>query len=121
VLACVEEGLRHGGLGAIVGEVARLDMTASRRLQLCAEETGTIGIALRRWRQQTEPVTENPSALSLSGGVAGSPRRRGCAGDLGAGQGEGFPHKSSFHIGVLPIVSYSHGTRLQIGAQNDRL
>jgi protein ImuA len=54
VLACVEEGLRHGGLGAVVGEVARLDMTASRRLQLCAEETGTIGIALRRWRRQTE-------------------------------------------------------------------
>lgn len=54
VLACVEEGLRHGGLGAVIGEVARLDMTASRRLQLCAEETGTIGIALRRWRRQTE-------------------------------------------------------------------
>lgn len=54
VLACVEEGLRHGGLGAVVGEVARLDMTASRRLQLCAEVSGTIGIALRRWRRQTE-------------------------------------------------------------------
>lgn len=54
VLACVEEGLRHGGLGAVVGEVARLDMTASRRLQLCAEQSGTIGLALRRWRRQTD-------------------------------------------------------------------
>lgn len=54
VLACIEEGLRHGGLGAVVGEIARLDMTASRRLQLCAEGSGTIGIALRRWRRQTE-------------------------------------------------------------------
>lgn len=54
VLACVEEGLRHGGLGAVVGEVGRLDMTASRRLQLCAEGSGTIGIAIRRWRRQTE-------------------------------------------------------------------
>ena len=54
VLACIEEGLRRGGLGAVVGEVARLDMTASRRLQLCAEGSGTIGIALRRWRRQTE-------------------------------------------------------------------
>ncbi len=54
VLACIEEGLRHGGLGAVVGEVARLDMTASRRLQLCAEGSGTIGIALRRWRRQTD-------------------------------------------------------------------
>ena len=30
VLACFEEGLRHGGLGAVVAEVARLPMTASR-------------------------------------------------------------------------------------------
>src|SRR6202012_5008034 len=29
-------------------------MTASRRLQLAAEASGTIGIALRRWRRQTE-------------------------------------------------------------------
>ena len=54
VLACFEEGLRHGGLGAVVAEVARLPMTASRRLQLAAEGSGAIGIALRRWRRQTE-------------------------------------------------------------------
>ena len=54
LLGCFEEGLRHGGLGAVVGEVARLSMTASRRLQLAAEGTGTIGIAVRRWRRQAE-------------------------------------------------------------------
>ena len=54
VLACFEEGLRHGGLGAVVAEVAHLPMTASRRLQLAAEGSDTIGIALRRWRRQTE-------------------------------------------------------------------
>jgi protein ImuA len=54
VLACAEEGLRHGGLGVVVAEVARLSMTASRRLQLAAEGKATIGIALRRWRRQTE-------------------------------------------------------------------
>lgn len=54
VLACMEEGLRHGGLGAVVAEVARLTMTTSRRLQLCSEETGSIGIALRRWRRHTD-------------------------------------------------------------------
>jgi protein ImuA len=37
VLACFEEGLRHGGLGAAVAELARLPMTASRRLQLAAD------------------------------------------------------------------------------------
>lgn len=54
VLACVEEGLRHGGLGCVVAEVAHLSMTASRRLQLAAEGSGTMGIALRRWRRQAE-------------------------------------------------------------------
>lgn len=54
LLACFEEGLRHGGLGAVVGEVSRLTMTASRRLQLAAEGSGTLGLALRRWRRQAD-------------------------------------------------------------------
>ncbi|BAK86126.1 hypothetical protein GLX_29720 (plasmid) [Komagataeibacter medellinensis NBRC 3288] len=48
VLACFEEALRHQGLGAVVAEVARLSMTASRRLQLAAETSGALGIAIRR-------------------------------------------------------------------------
>ncbi|OUJ14728.1 ImuA family protein [Acetobacter sp. DsW_063] len=48
-LACFEEGLRHGGLSAVVAEVGRLTMTASRRLQLAAESGGALGIAIRRW------------------------------------------------------------------------
>jgi len=54
VLACMEEGLRHGGLGAVVADVARLPMSASRRLHLAAKQGGAIGIALRRWRRQAE-------------------------------------------------------------------
>lgn len=54
VLASMEEGLSYGGLGAVVGELVRLPMTASRRLQLAAEKTGTIGLIVRRWRRQTE-------------------------------------------------------------------
>lgn len=54
VLACMEEGLRHGGLGAAIAEIARLSMSASRRLQLAAEGAATIGIALRRWRRSAE-------------------------------------------------------------------
>ena len=54
VLACFEEGLRHGGLAGVVGEVAKLPMTASRRLQLAAETSGTLAIAIRRWRRATE-------------------------------------------------------------------
>lgn len=54
VLACMEEGLRHGGLGAVVADVARLPMVASRRLHLAAKASGTTGIALRRWRRQAD-------------------------------------------------------------------
>ncbi|MBX9843740.1 MAG: damage-inducible protein, partial [Xanthobacteraceae bacterium] len=54
LLARFEEGLRHPGLGAVVAEVSRLSMTASRRLQLAAEASGTPGLAIRRWRRQTE-------------------------------------------------------------------
>jgi hypothetical protein len=49
VLICFEEGLRHGGLGTVVAELARLSTSVSRRLQLAAESSGTIGIAIRRW------------------------------------------------------------------------
>lgn len=54
VLACFEEGLRHGGLGAVVAEIAHLSMTVSRRLQLAAESAGTVGLAIRRWRCRSE-------------------------------------------------------------------
>ncbi|MDP9839873.1 protein ImuA [Neorhizobium huautlense] len=54
VLANMEEGLSYGGLGAVVGELVRLPMVGSRRLQLAAERTGTMALAVRRWRRQTE-------------------------------------------------------------------
>ena len=41
VLAVMEDGLRHGGLAAVVGEVKRADMVATRRLQLAALTGGT--------------------------------------------------------------------------------
>ncbi|GAA4159205.1 damage-inducible mutagenesis protein [Shinella sp. AETb1-6] len=53
-LSAMEEGLSFGGLAVVVGELVRLPMTASRRLQLAAEKTGALGIVLRRWRRQNE-------------------------------------------------------------------
>lgn len=63
VLIAMEEGLRHGGLGGVVGEVERLSMLASRRLQLAAEASGIPAFALRRFarsgakRETTAAVT----------------------------------------------------------------
>jgi protein ImuA len=66
LLACFEEGLRHVGLGAVVAEVARLSMTASRRLQLASEGSGAMGIAIRRWRRQTEAADFGQPTASVT-------------------------------------------------------
>jgi protein ImuA len=49
VIPAVEEGLCCKGLGAVVGEVTRLSLNASCRLQLCAEETSATALVIRRW------------------------------------------------------------------------
>ena len=66
ILICFEEGLRHGGLGAVVAEVARLSLTASRRLQLAAESSGTIGLAIRRWRRPAEAADFGQPTASVT-------------------------------------------------------
>jgi protein ImuA len=63
VLLAMEEGLRHPGLVAVVGEVGgKLSLTASRRLQLAAEASGVMGFALRRSRRHDDPVLAEPTA-----------------------------------------------------------
>ncbi|MGN6210016.1 ImuA family protein [Asticcacaulis sp.] len=56
VLACCEEALRHKGIGAVVGEVSRLSLTTSRRLQLAAEETHALCLIVRRWGREKDAV-----------------------------------------------------------------
>ena len=47
-LSVMENALRTKGVGAVVGEVAALDLTASKRLQLACEQWGATGFVLRR-------------------------------------------------------------------------
>jgi protein ImuA len=61
VLAVMEEGLRHGGLAAVVGEVGRAGMASTRRLQLAAEQGGTLALLLRRTRKSGEDPLALPS------------------------------------------------------------
>lgn len=61
LLAVMEEGLRYGGLAAVVGEVARADMANLRRLQLGAEDSGTAAMLLRRWRRRGADPLAAPS------------------------------------------------------------
>jgi hypothetical protein len=64
ILWAIEEGLRRPGLAAVVGEIGRLPMVASRRLQLVAERSGVTALLLRRWRNGEEAARERerPSA-----------------------------------------------------------
>ncbi len=54
ILGCAEEALRHGGLTAVVAELSGLSRVSSHRLQMAAETTGTMGLALRRWRRHVD-------------------------------------------------------------------
>lgn len=61
----MDEGLRCKGLAGVVGEVRKLSRTASRRLQLCAGETGVTALLIRRWRNLNEKsFSEEPSAAA---------------------------------------------------------
>jgi protein ImuA len=84
VLLAMEEGLRHGGLAGVVGEVRRLPLAASRRLKLAAESSGVTAFCLRRWVRGSAiaestasetrwAVTSRPTAPL---GVPGLPRAR---------------------------------------------
>ncbi|MBZ8135469.1 ImuA family protein [Afifella sp. IM 167] len=93
VPVAMEEGLKHAGLAAVVGETGRLGLTASRRLQLAAEASGVTALALsrpfRRGAEGGEPnaamtrwrITPLPSsAPALSLPVLSLPAVSGLAG-----------------------------------------
>lgn len=59
ILQTLEEGLRHGSLAGVIGEVKKLSLTASRRLQLAAEKTRTLVFVLRRWSKPDVSTSSN--------------------------------------------------------------
>ena len=63
VLLVMEEALRHAGLAAVVGELSKLPMVASRRLALAAEKSGVMAIALRR-KREGKPADDGLSAAA---------------------------------------------------------
>jgi hypothetical protein len=84
VLPAMEEGLRHGGLAGVVGELVRLPLLPSRRLQLAAEASGVIAFALRRSGSQQDQANASSRAgvyrphrpgrwlISIWGGLVGN-------------------------------------------------
>jgi protein ImuA len=73
LLQLMEEGLRHRGLGAVIGEAARVPMAATRRLQLAAEGGRTIALLLRRHGRDGADPLAPPSAAVTRWQVASAP------------------------------------------------
>ena len=72
----MEEALRCKGIAAVAGECALADLTATRRLQLAAEDSGVTGLLLRPFCRQpgsSSCVTrwQVKPAPSLPGGLPG--------------------------------------------------
>lgn len=64
LLAVLEDAVRDGSPALVVGEVRRADMTATRRLQLAAGETGVPVLLFRRWRKLGVDPFGQPSAAA---------------------------------------------------------
>lgn len=74
VLAAMEDGLRARSLAGVVGETSRrVTLTASRRLQLAAEASGTPAFLLRRSRRFDDPRLLEPNAATTRWRVAPLP------------------------------------------------
>ncbi|HEX8383147.1 MAG TPA: protein ImuA [Sphingomonas sp.] len=73
LLAVMEEGLRHRGLGAVIGECKRAGLAATRRLQLAAEGGRTIALLLKRHAQGGADPLGQPSAALTRWRIASAP------------------------------------------------
>ena len=61
ILPAMEEGLRMRGLAGVVGELNRISLTPSRRLQLAAETSGVPALIIRR---SSEHLSESNAAMT---------------------------------------------------------
>ncbi len=73
LLALMEEGLRHRGLGAVIGEVRRASMANTRRLQLAAEGGRTIGLLMKRHAHEGGNPLAVPSAAVTRWRISAAP------------------------------------------------
>lgn len=73
LLAVMEDGLRHRGLAAVIGEAKRVAMASTRRLQLAAEGGSTVALLLKRPARDGDDPLAIPSAAVTRWQVASAP------------------------------------------------
>ena len=76
LLAVVEDAVRDGTPSAVVGDVGKLSMVATRRLQLVAAEADLPILLLRRRRRREDDPLSEPSAASTRWRIASAPSER---------------------------------------------
>ena len=72
-LDSMEAVLRGGVAAAVIGEIGRLDRTASHRLQLACLRHGTTGFVLRRWPNGRKDEAGRPSTAVTRWKIATTP------------------------------------------------
>jgi protein ImuA len=73
LLALMEEGLRHRGLGAVIGEAKKVAMASTRRLQLAAEGGSTAALLLKQPGRSGGDPLGMPSAAVTRWRVSAAP------------------------------------------------
>jgi protein ImuA len=85
LLAVIEDAVRDGTPTAVVGEVGKISMVATRRLQLVAADADIPVLLLRRRRQRDQDPLSEPSAAWTRWRIASAPSER--LGVAGVGRG----------------------------------
>ena len=73
LLAVMEDALRYRGLGAVIGEVKKASLTATRRLQLAAQGGTTLPLLMRHHAKITENPFFQPSAAVTRWRIGSAP------------------------------------------------
>lgn len=73
LLAAMEDALRHRGLAAVIGEVRKASLTATRRLQLAAEGGTTLALLMHRPARLGDDPLALPSAAMTRWRIGSAP------------------------------------------------
>ena len=76
LLAVIEDAVRDGTPSAVIGEVGKVSMVATRRLQLVAAEADIPVLLLRRRRRNDQDPLSEPSAAWTRWRIASAPSER---------------------------------------------